>query len=197
MKRTPRLPVKFVVDQMTTHREKKTWPKLQHHSPSPFILPSDLNLWSLEDVPAFGNTRVSKRPKGSKPHPVRKSHVSMSTLLGMVFHSRKMSSEGGGRERGRNSRVVPKLDLAPVAQLAEPPELVVRVLRLSVAEEVHRRIGKGFVWVVEVRVEVTRALGEDVAGRRADVAVFARDRGVLPLLLCPTWLVDLGVFLLA
>lgn len=98
----------------------------------------------------------------------------------------------GGEHQGKNSRVVPELDLAPVAQLPEPPELVVRVLHLGVAEEVNLRVGEGVVRVVQVRVEVARALGEDVAGRGADVAVLARDGGVYPLLLCPARLVYLG-----
>lgn len=182
-----------ICDRSDDHTQRKeNIAEATTYSPSPFILPSDLYLWSLEDVPAFGNTRVSKRPKGSKPHPVRKSLVSRSTLLVTVFHSRQM-----GGERGENSRVVPELDLAPVAKLAKPPELVIRVLCLGVSEQVHLRVGNGIIRVVEVRVEVARALGEDVAGRGADVAVLARDRGVFPLLLCPTWLVDLCGFSLA
>lgn len=88
-----------ICDRSDDHTQRKeNIAEATTYSPSPFILPSDLYLWSLEDVPAFGNTRVSKRPKGSKSHPVRKSLVSMSTLLVTVFHSRQMpSGEVGGR----------------------------------------------------------------------------------------------------
>lgn len=71
---------------------------------------------------------------------------------------------------------------------------MVRVLRLGVAELVHHWIGKCIVRVVAVRVEIARALGGDVAGRWADVAILARYRGVFPLFLCPAWLVDLEGF---
>jgi len=101
----------------------------------------------------------------------------------------KKTQEGGG-----DSRVVPELDLAPVAQLPEPPELVERVLRLGVTEQVHHRVCECIIRVVAVRVEKAQAFGEDVAGCWADVAVLALHRGVFPLLLCPTWLVDLGGF---
>lgn len=88
-------------------------------------------------------------------------------------------------------RVVPKFNLTSVAQLAEPPELVVRSLCLSVAVEIDFRVGPGVIGIVDIGVKVGDAAGHNVAGGRADVAILAGDGRVLPLSLSPARLVDL------
>lgn len=52
------------------------------------------------------------------------------------------------------SRVFSKFNLAAVAQLSKPPELVVRVRSLRIAEQIILREGECFIRVIPCRIEV-------------------------------------------
>lgn len=83
------------------------------------------------------------------------------------------------------SRVFSKFNLAAVPQLAKPPELMVRVRGLGIAEEIILREGEGFIRIIQRRIEVANLASSNPRCSGPNISILTWNGRILPVAFVP------------